>query len=33
LPYDDLQKIAHQNAERLFRLEPSSDARMGNVRP
>ncbi|MGB9596714.1 MAG: amidohydrolase family protein [Candidatus Poribacteria bacterium] len=33
LPYDELQKVSHQNAERLFRLEPSSDKRVGNIRP
>jgi predicted TIM-barrel fold metal-dependent hydrolase len=33
LPYAELQKVSHQNAERLFRLEPSSDVRMGNIRP
>ncbi|MFC1717441.1 amidohydrolase family protein [Candidatus Poribacteria bacterium] len=33
LPYDELQKVSHQNSEKLFRLEPSSDVRMGNIRP
>ncbi len=33
LPYAELQKVSHQNTERLFRLEPSSDVRMGNIRP
>lgn len=33
LPYDDLQKVSHQNAEKLFRLEESSDVRTGNIRP
>ncbi len=33
LPYDELQKVSHQNTEKLFRLEPSSDVRMGNIRP
>lgn len=33
LPYDVLQKVSHQNAERLFRLEKSSTVRMGNIRP
>jgi predicted TIM-barrel fold metal-dependent hydrolase len=33
LPYDELQKISHRNAEKLFRLEESSDVRMGNIRP
>ena len=33
LPYPELQKVSHQNAERLFRLEESSDVRVGNIRP
>ncbi len=33
LPYDELQKISHQNAEKLFRLKESSDIRIGNIRP
>jgi predicted TIM-barrel fold metal-dependent hydrolase len=33
LPYTELQKVSHQNAERLFRLEESSDVRMGTIRP
>jgi len=33
LPYDELQKVSHQNAERLFRLKASSDVRTGNIRP
>ena len=33
LPYSELQKVSHQNAERLFRLEKSSDVRMGTIRP
>ena len=33
LPYDDLQKIAHGNTEKLFGIEASSDIRMGNIRP
>jgi predicted TIM-barrel fold metal-dependent hydrolase len=33
LPYAVLQRVSHQNTERLFRLEPSSDVRMGNIRP
>jgi len=33
LPYEDLQKVSHENAERLFGIEKSSDVRMGNIRP
>lgn len=33
LPYDELQKVSHLNAEKLFKLEKSSDARIGNIRP
>lgn len=33
LPYEELQKISHGNAEKLFRLEVSSDVRTGNIRP
>ena len=33
LPYEDLQKISHENSEKLFKLEKSSDVRMGNIRP
>jgi predicted TIM-barrel fold metal-dependent hydrolase len=33
LPYEELQKISHENAEKLFRLEKSSDVRTGNIRP
>ena len=33
LPYDELQKVSHENSERLFRLEKSSDVRTGNIRP
>jgi len=33
LPYDELQKISHENAERLFRIEKSSDVRIANIRP
>jgi len=33
LPYDELQKISHQNSARLFRLKASSDVRTGNIRP
>lgn len=33
LPYAVLQRVSHENAERLFGIEPSSDKRMGNIRP
>ncbi len=33
LPYDVLQQVAFKNAEKLFKLEPVSSARRGNVRP
>lgn len=33
LPYEELQKISHQNSEKLFQLEKSSDVRTGNIRP
>ena len=33
LPYDELQKVSHENAEKLFRIEKSSDVRTGNIRP
>jgi len=33
LPYDELQKISHQNAEKLFGIEKASDMRTGNIRP
>jgi len=33
LPFEELQKVSHQTAEKLFRLEKSSDARMGSIRP
>jgi predicted TIM-barrel fold metal-dependent hydrolase len=33
LPYDELQKVSHQNAEKLFQLGEASDVRMGTIRP
>lgn len=33
LPYNELQKVSHKNAERLFHLEESSDIRTANIRP
>lgn len=33
LPYEILQKVSHENAEKLFHLEPMDPVRRGNVRP
>lgn len=33
LPHEVLQKIAHENTEKLFRIEPVPFPRRGNVRP
>jgi len=33
LPYAVLQKVSHENTERLFGIEASSDKRVGNIRP